>query len=240
MVTNPLPGGVTVVSRDWFEGEPAGDYAVCYVNAFQTEADDDDVDRPDERSSWPPDLVLSELGEDPNWGGEYLVDISTAERRERAGAWVGQMIRTCKDKGYEAVEFDNLDSWTRFDGTPLADQVPFGRAEAVAFATILSQQAHELGLAAAQKNTVELDSSTSRQVIGFDLAVVEDCGAAQEDGYDECEAYVDVFDEQLLIVEYTDRGFAAACKSVGGRVSVVRRDVDVTRPDDAAYRYEEC
>lgn len=43
----PLPGGVTVVSRDWFEGEPAGDYAVCYVNAFQTEADDDDVDRPD-------------------------------------------------------------------------------------------------------------------------------------------------------------------------------------------------
>lgn len=150
------------------------------------------------------------------------------------------MIRTCKDKGFEAVEFDNLDSWTRFDGTPLADQVPFGRAEAVAFATILSQQAHELGLAAAQKNTVELDSSTSRQVIGFDLAVVEDCGAAQEDGYDECEAYVDVFDEQLLIVEYIDKGFAAACKSVGGRVSVVRRDVDVTRPDDAAYRYEEC
>lgn len=53
-------------------------------------------------------------------------------------------------------------------------------------------------------------------------------------------AYVDVFDEQLLIVEYSDQGFAAACKSVGGRVSVVRRDVDVTRPDDAAYRYEEC
>jgi hypothetical protein len=43
-----------------------------------------------------------------------------------------------------------------------------------------------------------------------------------------------------LIVEYSDQGFAAACKSVGGRVSVVGRDVDVTRPDDAAYRYEEC
>ena len=72
------------MSRDWFLGEPLADgYSICYVNAFQTQSDEDGVDRPDERSNWPAELVLSELGDDPNWGGEYLVDISTDANRRR-------------------------------------------------------------------------------------------------------------------------------------------------------------
>lgn len=35
-------------------------------------------------------------------------------------------------RGFQGIEFDNLDSWTRFDGTPVAGQVPFGRPETVA------------------------------------------------------------------------------------------------------------
>ena len=68
------------MSRDWFAGEPldaADTYSICYVNAFQTQPDEDGVDRPDERSNWPAELVLVELGDDPNWEGEYLVDLST-------------------------------------------------------------------------------------------------------------------------------------------------------------------
>ncbi len=34
------------------------------------------------------------------------------------------MIDGCARKGFDAVEFDNLDSWTRFDGTPLAKRCP--------------------------------------------------------------------------------------------------------------------
>ena len=45
------------------------------------------MQRPDERSAWPADLVLSELGDDPNWGGEYLVDIRDAGKRQRAADW---------------------------------------------------------------------------------------------------------------------------------------------------------
>ena len=83
--TYEAPAGVSVVSRDWFLGEPLEDgYSICYVNAFQTQDDEDAVGRPDERSNWPAELVLSELGDDPNWGGEYLIDISTHHRRTAA------------------------------------------------------------------------------------------------------------------------------------------------------------
>ncbi len=87
----PLPAGVSVVSRDWFSGRPAdGAYSVCYVNAFQTQADESGTDRPDEQSNWPRNLVLTKLGDDPNWGGEYLVDVSTAAKRRSAASGYGR------------------------------------------------------------------------------------------------------------------------------------------------------
>ena len=119
-------------------------YSICYVNAFQTQADEAGVDRPDEHSNWPQNLVLNELGDDPHWGGEYLIDIRNANKRGRAADWVQQMIQGCADKGYDAVEYDNLDSWTRFDGTPLADQVPFEKPAALAYAKLLASRAHAL------------------------------------------------------------------------------------------------
>ena len=135
----PLPEGVSVVSRDWFSG-PAADpaYSICYVNAFQTQANEPGTDRPDERSNWPRKLILSKLGDDPNWGGEYLVDVRRGKKRKRAARWVQQMIDGCAGKGFDAVEYDNLDSWTRFDGTPLAKKVPFGKRQALAYARLLA------------------------------------------------------------------------------------------------------
>ena len=45
-----------------------------------------------------------------------------------------------------------------------------------------------------------------------------------------------------LVREFRDTGdgFAAACEAVGDRVSVVRRDVDVTTPDSPTYVYDSC
>ena len=126
--------------------------------------------------------MLPELGDDPNWGGEYLIDISSAAKRARAADWVQPMIQSCADKGFEAVEYDNLDSWTRFDGTPVEDDVPFGKRQAIAYAELLTDRAHALGLAVAQKNTVELSRRQSRERIGFDFAIAEECGR-----YGECQ-----------------------------------------------------
>jgi Glycoside-hydrolase family GH114 len=231
----PLPRGVEVVSRDWFAGSPDAAYSICYVNGFQTQDDEDGVDRPDERSNWPRGLVLRRLGDDPNWGGEYLIDIRSAAKRARAADWVQQMIQTCADKGFDAVEYDNLDSWTRFDDTPVEDEVPFGKLQAIRYADLLTDRAHALGLAVAQKNTPQLSRRQSRRAIGFDFAIAESCGR-----YAECHVYRNRFRDRVIAIEYRRKDFRRACRAVGPRVTVVLRDRDVTLPGSRTYRYAAC
>jgi hypothetical protein len=232
----PPADGVEVVSRDWFSGSPAGGgiYSICYVNGFQTQADERGTDRPDEHRNWPRSLVLERLGDDPNWGGEYLVDLRSGVKRRRASRWVGQMIEGCAAQGYDAVEFDNLDSWTRFDGTPLARRVPFGRGDAVAYAELLADRAHALDLAVAQKNTVQLKPAQVAEV-GFDFAIAEQCAR-----YRECHRYRRLFGDMVIDIEYRRRDFARACETVGSELSIVLRDVGVSRPGARAYRYDAC
>jgi len=232
----PLPDGVTVVSRDWFSGDPAPDpaYSICYVNAYQTQANEPGVDRPDERNNWPKSLVLSELGDDPHWGGEYLVDIRSAAKRKRAANWVQQMIEGCAEKGYAAVEYDNLDSWTRFDGTPLADDVPFEKPDALAYAKLLTERAHELGMAVGQKNTADITRKQSGRV-GFDFAIAEECSR-----YDECDRYQHVYGNHVIEIEYRRKDFRKACRTVGDDISVVLRDRLVRTPSARSYVYDAC
>ncbi len=232
----PLPEGVSVVSRDWFSGEAAGSpaYSICYVNGFQTQANERGVDRPDERSNWPRRLVLSKLGDDPNWGGEYLVDVSRASKRRRAARWVQRMIDGCESKGFDAVEYDNLDSWTRFDGTPLAKKVPFGKRQALAYAKLLARRAHAAGLAVGQKNTAELTDAQSQEV-GFDFAIAEECAR-----YHECDRYQRVYDDRVIVVEYRREDFTRACGTVGAELSVVLRDRQVSTPGARRYVYDAC
>ncbi len=231
-----LPPGVKVVSRDWFMGSaPDGIYAICYINAFQTGGDYPDIDRPDERYNWPEELVLFDLGDDPNWEGEYLIDISTEEKRALAAAWVEPMVRTCRDKGFEAVEYDNLDSWGRFNDTPREDDVPFGRDDAIAYAELLADLAHGYGMAAAQKNTGDLPRQVSREQIGFDFAVVEDCGK-----WDVCQQYVDVWGDHIVDIEYRKKDFKKTCRLYGDAISVVLRDLLVETPDSDTYVYRDC
>ncbi len=232
-----LVEGTQIVSRDWFEGAADPDvYSICYVNAFQTQPDDPDVERPDETSAWPEDVVLTALAEDPNWTGEYLIDISTSKKRDGASEWVSDMVSTCADKGFDAVEFDNLDSWTRFEDIPSVQElVPFTREDTVAFASLITQDAHEKGMAAGQKNTVELIDDGSREQIGFDFAIAEECGQ-----FDECGAYADAYDDHMIVIEYTDEDFDAACAEFASRLSIVRRDVLVSGPVDSDYVMEQC
>jgi hypothetical protein len=232
----PLPDGVSIVLRDWFAGQAADDpaYSICYVNAFQTQANERGVDRPDERSNWPRRLVLRKLGDDPKWGGEYLVDLSTAKRRRVAAAWVAPMVETCAQKGFEGVEYDNLDSWTRFDGTPLARRVPFGKREALAYAELLADHAHGAGLAVGQKNTPELSRAQAARA-GFDFAIAEECGR-----YRECGRYTRLHDDHVIAIEYRRQDFRRACAAVGEAISVVLRDRLVTKPGSPAYVYDSC
>lgn len=179
--------------------------------------------------------MLRSLGDDPNWGGEYLIDISSVAKRARAADWVQEMIQTCADKGFEAVEYDNLDSWTRFDRPPVAEEVPFGKAQAIRYAELLTDRAHALGLAVAQKNTPQLSRRQSRRRIGFDFAIAESCGR-----FAECHVYRALFGDRLIAIEYRRPDFRRACRAVGSEVSVVLRDRNATAPGSPTHRYAAC
>ena len=222
------PAGVTVVSRDWFAGEPLdgdGGYSICYVNAFQTQPDEAGVDRPDERSNWPPELVLRDLGDDPNWEGEYLDRPEYGVGAAAALDHVAPMIDTCAAKGFDAVELDNLDSWTR-----LRRAVRSGRGGR------LRRAAHRprppVGLAVGPEEHARARRRRSR----WTSSASTSRSPRSAGYYDECAAYTDVFGDAVIVVEYTADGFAAACDAVGDRVSVVLRDVAVTTPDSADLR----
>jgi hypothetical protein len=232
----PLPEGVSVVSRDWFAGEAADSpvYSICYVNAFQTQANESGTDRPDERSNWPRKLILGKLGDDPNWGGEYLVDVRSGKKRKRAARWVQQMIDGCAEKAFDAVEYDNLDSWTRFDGTPLAKKVPFGKKQALAYARLLAERAHAAGLAVGQKNTADITPAQSQKV-WFEFAIAEECAR-----YNECDRYQRVYGDRVIVIEYRRQDFDSACETVGDELSVVLRDRQVTLPGSRRYVYDAC
>lgn len=216
---------VGIVGRDR-SAEPAeGVYSICYVNGFQTQ--------PDELDSWPRDLLLQRDGEvvfDPDWPDEALLDTSTAERRDRIAATVIRWIEGCADAGFDAVEFDNLDSHTRSDGALSFD-------DNLALATLLVDAAHTAGLAAGQKNTAE-DAAVLHDQAGFDFAVTEECAV-----YAECGAYTAVYGDHVIDIEYADelpRPFAEMCADDDSPASMVLRDRDLVTPADDAYVFETC
>ena len=202
---------MTGVVRERTDGPAPGSWSACYVNAFQTQPGD---------AGWPEALLLHDAAgarvADPDWPGEFLLDVSTPGRRQAVLDVVGPWIDSCSAAGFDAVEPDDLDSWTRSDGLLDVD-------DAVAMAGLLVERAHAAGLAVAQENAPELADDD----LGFDYAVAEDCAR-----YDECAVYTDAY-PSVLDVEYTDAGFERACALTG--LSVQRRDLDVTRPGDPGY-----
>jgi len=214
------PAGVAVVVRDREEAPAPGLYGVCYVNAFQTQPESD---WSGERAA----LLLRDGGglfEDPSWPDEYLFDLSTADRREQLARIVGDWIAGCADAGYDAVELDNLDTFTRIAGR-------FGLAETAAYASLLLARAHQSGLAVAQKNTAEA-SACFRQ-LGFDFAIAEECW---DEG--ECDAYTSAYGELVFDVEYSADGFDAGCRARRPPVPI-RRDRELVPPGPGHVR-ESC
>lgn len=221
----PPSDDVMIVGRDR-AAEPAQDrYSICYVNGFQTQ--------PGELELWDDDLLVTVDGEpltDPDWPDEVLVDSSTADKRERILALVSPWIRGCAESGFDAVEFDNLDSFTRSEGVLDVD-------DNLALATAYVEVAHAAGLAAGQKNAAEFARRLHDEA-GFDFAVVEECAA-----YQECERYRDVYGPAVVDIEYTDdlpRTWAEICADPTTPASVVLRDRDLTVEGDPEHVATHC
>jgi hypothetical protein len=220
----PPPEGVTVVERD-NQDEPAdGLYTICYINGFQTQPGAD----------WPDDLLVhsadgSQLV-DPNWPDEHILDLSTAEKRVRIAELQYPVIDGCAENGFAAIEFDNLDSYSRSDDA-------FALDDAVEYAKLIVVHSHGARLPAGQKNTSEL-GVRGRDEIGFDFLVAEDC-----DAFEECADYTDVYGDRVIDVEYTDairRPFADVCADPATPASTILRDRGLSAAGEPDYVYEHC
>ncbi|MGB0099974.1 MAG: endo alpha-1,4 polygalactosaminidase [Nocardioides sp.] len=204
----PVPDRVGIVVRDREAAPVAGVYNVCYVNGFQTQ--------PNERRFWRDRmrLVLHRHGKpvvDEAWG-EWLLDVRTREKRARLARIVGRWVDGCADDGFDAVEFDNLDAFSRSHRL-------ISRRQATTFARLLVRGAHDAGLEAAQKNLAGYDGTR----IDFDFAVAEECGR-----YRECASYTRRYGDRVLAVEYRRADFRWTCARFGDRLAVVLRDRDLT------------
>jgi len=214
------PSGTVIVVRDSTESPAPGLYSICYLNGFQSQPGEDDA--------WDGLLLEGADGPiaDPGWPDEYLFDTSTEANREAIAERMGKSILECAQKGFDAVELDNLDSHTRSDGALTAE-------DNLALAALYIADAHAAGLAVGQKNSVEI--AAQGEAAGFDFAVTEECGQ-----YQECAEYLAVYDV-VLDIEYRDAAdFAAMCANGALPPQSVRRDLELTTPESPDYVLERC
>ncbi|UQX00835.1 endo alpha-1,4 polygalactosaminidase [Streptomyces sp. RerS4] len=137
-----------------------GRKTICYISAGAYE----DF-RPD-AGKFPKAL----LGEGNGWEGERWLDIRATAELEPIMA---QRFDMCRDKGFDAVEPDNMDAYRNRSGFPVTadDQLKFNR--------LIARLAHDRGLAVGLKN----DLDQIPELVGdFDFAVNEQCAQ-----YRECE-----------------------------------------------------
>jgi hypothetical protein len=215
------PAGVSVVSRDHTAAPAAGLYNICYINAFQVQ--------PGAEGDWDSDLLLRKANGsvvyDPDWG-EALLDLRTAGKRQRIANKVDTWINDCAARGYQAIEPDNYDSYSRSNKLLTSSQ-------AESYIALLSSYAHTKGLAAGQKNTSDL--AGDHRATGLDFGIAEECGT-----YNECDAYTAAFGSHVVVIEYTAKGLQKACSGWGSQLSIVRRDVDVVPLGTSGYVRKTC
>jgi hypothetical protein len=155
-----------------------GAKVICYVDAGTWEPGRSDS------SSFPDSVQGSGVD---GWPGEKWLDIrqiNTLEPIMRA------RFQTCKAKGFDAIEPDNIDGYSNGSGFPLtgSDQLAYNRA--------LASWAHALDLGIGLKNDGDQGAALEPD---FDWALDEQCY-----DYDEC-GYLTSFtkaDKAVWIAEY--------------------------------------
>lgn len=183
-----------------------GRKVICYLSTGAWE----DF-RPD-AGSFPKSL----LGKGNGWEGERWLDIRRTDLLEPLMA---ARLDMCRDKGFDAVEPDNMDGYANDTGFPLtaAHQLRYNR--------LIARLAHERGLAVGLKN----DLDQIPQLVGdFDFAVNEQCAQ-----YDECGTLQPFLDagKAVFHVEYElpTRAFCPEARRMGMSSILKRYDLDVWR-----------
>ncbi|GGW91106.1 endo alpha-1,4 polygalactosaminidase [Streptomyces malachitofuscus] len=154
-----------------------GRKVICYLSTGAWEDFRPDAD----------DFPRAVIGRGNGWEGERWLDIRRTDVLEPLMA---RRLDMCRDKGFDAVEPDNMDGYRNRTGFPLTagDQLRYNR--------LVARLAHERGLSVGLKN----DLGQIPELVGdFDFAVNEQCAQ-----YGECDAltpFVEA-DKAVFHVEY--------------------------------------
>jgi hypothetical protein len=136
-----------------------GRHVVCYISAGSWENFRPDAD----------EFPASVLGRSNGWPGERWLDV---RKLGVLGPIMEARLDMCADKGFDAVEFDNVEGYQNRTGFPLhgADQLKFN--------VFLANQAHLRGMSAVLKNDL---GQIHTLLPYYDFALNEQCHQ-----YDEC------------------------------------------------------
>jgi hypothetical protein len=135
---------------------------VCYISAGTWEKFRPDADQ------FPKRLI----GDKNGWPGERWLDIRDVQQPNSVLRTImDARLDMCEQKGFDAVELDNVDGYTNKTGFPLtgADQLYFNAS--------LANDAHERGLSVLQKND---NSQIPTLLPYFDGALNEQCNQYHE------------------------------------------------------------
>jgi hypothetical protein len=164
----------------------AGRKVLCYVSAGSWEKW-----RPD-KDDFPKKVLGKKL---EGWPGERWLDV---RRLQILRGIMGKRLDVCAQKGFDGVDFDNINGYQNPTGFPLK------RKHQLAYDRMLAEIAHERGLAIALKNVPELVEELEPV---YDLVVNESCY-----DYNECGPYSQFIanDKPVFVLEY-DMDLAEFC-----------------------------
>ena len=224
---------LAVVVRDASNNPMPRAYNVCYVNGFQSQ--------PGDGEHWLQTRGSAVLRDadgmpvtDPDWPDEYVLDPSTEAQRAMILDTLGPLLTECADKGFDAVEIDNFDTFTRFSD-PATGRID--EAGAIELARSFANLAHGRGLAIGQKNAAE-SSGRGRLDVGFDFAVAEECAA-----YRECGHYAQAYGPHVLQIEYADDlpvPFDEVCDSPDRAPLTILRDRGLVARGADGFVHRQC
>ncbi len=230
-----LPAGVKLLDLDGFDMSAAkvaslkssGVYAVCYINAGSYEPG-----RPDS-AMYPAALKLQA---DPDWPGEFFLDVTDVFKPGSVLASILQArFKMCKDKGFDALEPDNLQN----DENITSGQITL--QQQLDFNGWVADAAHAAGLAVFQKNgpdKVLLKDRTGKMMVEkFDGILNEQC---QE--FTECAALAEypMRGKPALDVEYK-AALTVDCAASGTlQINALKKDLLLVGMNAGGYLRTAC
>lgn len=135
-----------------------GKHVICYIDVGTAESF-----RPDYS-----ELPESVLGRSNGWPGERWLDIRQLSVLEPI---MTARLQMCREKGFDAVEPDNIEGYANATGFPLTAQ------EQLTYNEWVAEEVHSLGMAVLQKN----DGEQTHQLLSyFDGALSEQCNQYHE------------------------------------------------------------